>query len=184
MKVTLLSVPVALLAAVSFGVAFTPASEKLDLTPRFEEGQTFTIGQSFEADVALDELSAEFFISDGALPEGGRLLVEAAEDGSPLVEVPEVTEFREVMLGRHGLRVDASSPLEDIVWVALHPRWVETLPDVAEPVVRVFEQEQTFILPPGRGEVPVGLEELGDPEAFWFPVLEVPTTVYLAVDVE
>lgn len=57
MKVTRLLLPLSLLAAVPVGVAFRPASEALDLTPRFKEGQTFTISQTFKADGALDELS-------------------------------------------------------------------------------------------------------------------------------
>ena len=63
MKVSRLLLPLSLLAAVPVGIAFNPTSETLDLTPRFKEGRTITISQTFTAEGALDELEV---MVDGA----------------------------------------------------------------------------------------------------------------------
>ncbi len=80
MKVTRLLLPLSLLAAVPVGVAFSPAPETLDLTPRFEEGQTFTISQTFKADGALDELSV--LVNGAPVMDGGAVTADMAVDGT------------------------------------------------------------------------------------------------------
>ena len=57
MKATRSTISFLLLAALPLGVAFRPASEKLNLTPRFEAGQSYTSTSGFTMDGALDELS-------------------------------------------------------------------------------------------------------------------------------
>ena len=79
MKVSRLLLPLSLLAAVPVGVAFSPAADTLDLTPRFEEGQTFTIAQTFKAEGALDDLSV---MMDGApVIDGGAISADMEIEG-------------------------------------------------------------------------------------------------------
>ena len=88
MKVSRLLLPLSLLAAVPVGIAFNPTSETLDLTPRFKEGRTITISQTFTAEGALDELEV---MVDGA----------QAIDGSAIsadLELPGTIEMSEEVL--------------------------------------------------------------------------------------
>lgn len=68
----------ALLASLPLSAAFQPASEELDLTPRFKEGQSITITQSFQVEGALEELSVTV---DGNPMFGDGVAADVAVEG-------------------------------------------------------------------------------------------------------
>jgi hypothetical protein len=104
MKSPRLFLPLALLATVPCAVAFRPAADKLDLRPRFESGQTFTMSQTFNVDGALDELSV---IVDGApVLDGGAISFEGALRGE--VGMTEtIVDVREGQIAKLRLAVGA-----------------------------------------------------------------------------
>ncbi|MEM6672171.1 MAG: hypothetical protein AAF726_04970 [Planctomycetota bacterium] len=71
------SIPTFLLAAVSLGLV--RPTEEIDFSPRFAEGQSLTIEQSFSMDGVLDDLSV---VLDGAEVVGGGVDVEMEVDMS------------------------------------------------------------------------------------------------------
>ena len=98
-----LLLPFALCVAIPCVVAFRPAADKLDLRPRFEAGQTFTINQTFSFDGALDELEV---VVDGApVLDGGAITVEMAVSGE--VEMTEtIVDVREGQIAKIRLALD------------------------------------------------------------------------------
>lgn len=58
-----------LLCALPLSFAFAPASEKINLTPRYEAGTTYAITQSMEMNMDLDDLSVT--VADEEQAEGG-----------------------------------------------------------------------------------------------------------------
>jgi hypothetical protein len=103
MKVTQLILPLSLLAAVPIGMAFSPASEKLDLSPRFEEGQTITIAQTFKADGALDELSV--LVNGAPMMDGSGFTADMEVDGT--IEMTEnIVALREGEIAKVHVTMD------------------------------------------------------------------------------
>ncbi|QDV08129.1 hypothetical protein Poly30_36650 [Planctomycetes bacterium Poly30] len=103
MKATRPTLSFLLLAALPLGVAFRPASEKLDLTPRFEVGQSFTTTNGFNMEGALDELSV---MANGAPAlDGGAFLAEMAVTGD-VVMSEEILEVRDGKIAKIRVTVD------------------------------------------------------------------------------
>ncbi|MFT7167997.1 MAG: hypothetical protein ACI80K_001120 [Paracoccaceae bacterium] len=103
MKATRFSLSLLLLAALPIGVAFRPASDKLDLTPRFEVGQSFTATTGFSAEGALDDLAV--LMNGESVADGGAVSADMEMTGN-IVMSEEILEVRDGKIAKIRVTVD------------------------------------------------------------------------------
>ncbi len=82
-----------------------PPTEKIDLTPRFEAGQSLVVSQSFNMDLALDQLSV---MVDGAEVFGDGIGFDMEGEGEAVYS-ESILEVREGKIAKMHVTVDEQS---------------------------------------------------------------------------
>ena len=83
-------------------ISSAPPTEKIDLTPRFEEGQSLVVSQSFTMDLALDQLSV---MVDGAEIFGDGVGFDMEGEGEAVYS-ETVLEVRDGQIAKMHITVD------------------------------------------------------------------------------
>ncbi|MEM8712622.1 MAG: hypothetical protein AAGG01_16855, partial [Planctomycetota bacterium] len=102
MNLTRLPLALTVLAMVPAAVALRPATEKIDLTPRFKAEQSFSFSQNYQAEGALDELSV--MVNGSPVVDDGAVSADMAFDGA--IEMSEeILEVRDGQIARMRLTI-------------------------------------------------------------------------------
>ncbi len=103
MKVTRLPLSISLLAALPLAVGFGPATDKLDLSPRFDAGESYSFSQTFKAEGGLDELEV---LANGAPAfDGGAIAADVEVEGE-IAMSEEILEMRDGEISKLRVTVD------------------------------------------------------------------------------